>query len=405
MTALIICAPMASSTSCIPWPRLLLLWLAGINLRITLLAIPPLLPFIHRDLSLNEAGVAALLGLPVAMLAVAATLGSMLIARFNARRAAILAIAIFGLSSGLRGIGPSLAMLFAMTFVMGASLAVLQPAMPTLVFHWAPRNVGLATAVYTNGLLTGELIGAGLTSQLILLLAGNWRLALAFWAIFPLATAMVLAGLAPRLQTRQSATSKWRWPDFKHARTWRLGLTQTGTSIIYWGANAFLPDYLRHAGASHLVAPCLFWLNALQVPASLVILPFSDRLAGRAWPIQSMALLSAAGLGLFFFPYDWARLSGAAILGFASAFAFVLILAFPPLLAEDSNEVHRISAGMFTIGYGISSVLPLAGGIAWDRTGIAAIAMAPVAIGVLCLLFGPWRLSAAGRDRLQAAPG
>lgn len=393
---------MYSSSSRIPWSRLALLWLAGINLRITLLAIPPLLPFIHRDLSLSEAGVAALLGLPVAMLAVAATTGSRVIARFDARRAAIFAIAIFGLSSALRGVGPSLAMLFAMTLVMGISLAVLQPAMPTLVYQWAPRNIGLATAVYTNGLLTGELLGAGLTTQLILPAAGNWRLTLAFWAIFPLVTAALLAVLAPAVDEKGEAVA-WRWPDFGHARTWRLGMTQTGTSIIYWGANAFLPDYLHNVGASHLIAPCLLWLNALQVPASLVIAPFSDRLVGRAWPIQAMALLSATGLGLFFLPNDWARLCGAAILGFASAFGFVLILAFPPLLAENSTEVHRISAGMFTIGYGISSLLPLAGGVAWDRTGIAALALMPVAIGVLCLLFGPWGLSAAGHRRPAAA--
>src|SRR5271169_1739833 len=42
----------------IPWPRLALLWLAGVDLRITLLAVPPLLPWIHRDLPLDETAVA-----------------------------------------------------------------------------------------------------------------------------------------------------------------------------------------------------------------------------------------------------------------------------------------------------------------------------------------------------------
>jgi len=83
-------------------------------------------------------------------------------------------------------------------------------------------------------------------------------------------------------------------------------------------------------------------------------------------------------------------LVGAGILGFSSAFAFVLNLAFPALLAERSGDVHRISAGMFTIGYGMGFLMPLLGGTVWDRTGVAAASLAPVAIGSLFLLLGPW---------------
>jgi CP family cyanate transporter-like MFS transporter len=374
----------------IPWPRLILLWLAGIDLRITLLAIPPLLPLIHRDLGLDETGVAALLGLPVLLLAAAATLGSMLISRFDARRAVIFGMALVGASSALRGVGPSLATLFGMTFLMGASIAVVQPALPALVYHWAPNHVGLATAVYTNGLIVGEVIGAGLTTQAIVPMVGSWPLALGFWAVFPVITAVMLWLLTPPLaKTDIADQSRW-WPDFRHGRTWRLGLTQSGASIVYFGANAFFPDYLHAAGASHLIAPSLVWLNAGQLPASIMVALFPAWFIGRARPIQATALLAASGLGIFFIPHDWARLVGAGILGFSSAFAFVLNLAFPALLAERSGDVHRISAGMFTIGYGMGFLMPLLGGTVWDRTGVAAASLAPVAIGSLFLLLGPW---------------
>jgi hypothetical protein len=67
-----------------------------------------------------------------------------------------------------------------------------------------------------------------------------------------------------------------------------------------------------------------------------------------------MALVAAVGLGVFFISHDRARMVGAGMFGFASAFAFVLNLVLPPLLAETSGDVHRISAGMFTIGYGLA---------------------------------------------------
>ncbi|MGH7914898.1 MAG: CynX/NimT family MFS transporter [Candidatus Binataceae bacterium] len=383
----------------IPWPRLALLWLAGVDLRITLLAIPPLIPLIHRDLPLDETAVAALLGLPVLLLAMTATLGSMIISRFDARRAVIAGLVLLGASSALRGVGPSLTMLFAMTLVMGASVAMVQPALPALVYHWAPNHVGLATAVYTNGLLMGELIGAGLTTQLAVPITGSWRLALGMWGVLPIVTASILWWLTPALGTVEIAHRPQWLPEFHRGLTWRLGLTQGGSGIIYFGSNAFLPDYLHHAGAARLIAPSLLWLSAAQVPASIVVALFPGSFVGRRWPIQVMALLAVAGLGVFFIPHDWARMAGAGMIGFASAFAFVLNLAFPPLLAETPGDVHRISAGMFTIGYSLAFLVPLAGGAAWDRTGISAVSLAPVAIGALCLLLAPWGLDT-GRSEL-----
>lgn len=384
----------------IPWLQLVLLWLAGIDLRLTLLAVPPLIPLIHRDLPLDETAVAALLGLPVLLLAAAATLGSMIIARSDARRTVIFGLVALGISSALRGAGPSLAMLFAMTLMMGASVAVVQPALPALVYHWTPRHIGLATAAYSNGLLMGELIGAGLTTQVALPLAGSWERALALWSVVPLLTAPLLWVTTPALEPDRSSP---RWlPDFHHARTWRLGFTHGGSSVVYFGANAFLPDYLHHAGAARLIGPALFWLNAAQLPASIAVALRPGWFVGRRWPIQAMAFVAAGGLALFFVPLDWTRLAGAAMMGFAAAFGFVLNLALPPLLAETPADVYRISAGMFTIGYGLAFAVPLAGGAAWDRTGFAAASLAPVAFGALCLLLGPWGLRL-GFDAPQTA--
>ncbi len=51
---------------------LLLLWLAGTCLRITVLAIPPVIPQIHADLGLGQAAIGALTSLPVLLFAFAA---------------------------------------------------------------------------------------------------------------------------------------------------------------------------------------------------------------------------------------------------------------------------------------------------------------------------------------------
>src|SRR6201996_2898898 len=112
--------------------RGIVLWLAGTDLRLTLLAVPPVLPMIHADLHLNESGVAALSNLPVLTLAVSSMFGGLLTMRLRARGAVSAGLWLIAISSALRGLGPSIPMLFAMTVLMGAGIATIQPVFPLL---------------------------------------------------------------------------------------------------------------------------------------------------------------------------------------------------------------------------------------------------------------------------------
>jgi CP family cyanate transporter-like MFS transporter len=59
------------------------------------------------------------------------------------------------------------------------------------------------------------------------------------------------------------------------------------------------------------------------------------------------------------------------------------MLAIPPLVAAP-DDIHRISAAMFTISYGVAVIVPVVSGLAWDLTGIPATAFVP--IGLMALL-------------------
>src|SRR5215217_6461715 len=81
---------------------LALLWLAGAAIRIPLLAVPPVIPLIHDDLHMSETQVGLLMGMPLAMFALAAVPGSLLIARFGVVAVATLGLAIATLAAGAR---------------------------------------------------------------------------------------------------------------------------------------------------------------------------------------------------------------------------------------------------------------------------------------------------------------
>jgi MFS transporter, CP family, cyanate transporter len=368
------------------WPRLGLLWLLGVDLRLTILAVPPVLPLIHRDLHLDEKTVAALTGLPVLLFGIAAVPGSLLIARIGARRAVIAGVLVVALGSTLRGVGSSVPVLFAMTAVMGAGVAVMQPALPALVGSWFAGRVPLATAAYANGLLIGEILPASLTIPFVLpLLGGSWQASFAFWSVPVLATAFLLLLFTPHAeQDPGRARARW-WPDWRGFRTWQLGFMLGGGSALYFGCNAFLPDYLHAIGRADLLGAGLTALNVGQLPASFLIMLCGRRLVGRKTPFIAGALVGLVSLGGLLVPSAPVMIAAAGLIGFAAAFTLILTLALPPLLARQ-DEVHRLAAGMLALAYSITFIVPYLGGAVWDVTHIAEAALLPGVVGALIVV-------------------
>ena len=350
---------------------LALLWLIGGQLRLTMLAVPPVLPLIHRDLALSEKAIGLLSSLPVLLLALAALPGSLMVARLGARRGCILGLAIVAVAGAARGIGPSAPMLYGMTFVMGTGIALMQPTLPTLVSEWFADRAGFATAIYANGLiLIGEAVPAALTIPLVLpLVGGSWEGSFVFWSIPVAVTALLVAIATPHLP-RPLAPHEYRWwPDWRGALP--LGLLIGGTGGLYFSANTFIPDYLHAIGQPSLVGPCLTALNAGQLPASAVVLAFSRQLAGNRLVFVVSPLVAFFGIAALLAPSPALIVAAAGLVGFCCGMQLVLSLALPPLLVP-ADDVHHLSAGMFAIGYFVSFLIPPLGGAIWDATHIPA---------------------------------
>src|SRR5207245_1421011 len=159
-----------------PGLTLVLLWLVGINLRSVILGVPPTLPALHQALSLSYSAAGLLTSLPVLLMAAGAIPGAYLVSRIGARRAVAVGLALVALGAAARAV-PSAAMLFAFTVVFALGVALAQPAMPSLAQAWFPTRIGRAIAIYSNGLLVGEVIAASITLPLLLAPFG-WQVAL-----------------------------------------------------------------------------------------------------------------------------------------------------------------------------------------------------------------------------------
>ena len=363
--------------------RLVLLWLAGNGMRMTILAVPPLIPLIHRDLQMSETEVGILAGLPVVLFACAAVPGSLLIARFGAVTTVVAGLLITALGSALRGTAPNVPALYAATVVTGFGVAVMHPSMPPLARSWMPHRIGFATAVYANGLLIGEILPVLLTLPVVLpLVGGSWRLGFVFWAVPCVAVAMIIIAAAPRRHAVKDASARRWWPDWRSGVLWRLGLLLGGANASYFTTNHFLPDYLNEIGRGDLVGPTLVVLNTAQLPGSFLLLWLAGRLERRSATyvvLGAMNLLAALGIVLGNVPII---VASAGLIGVSTAAILILVLALPPLLTRQ-EEVPRMAAGMFTISYSCAVTVPILSGIAWDWTGLPAMAFVPMAVMAL----------------------
>jgi MFS family permease len=114
------------------------------------------LALIIVDLKLSGTEVGILNAIPVSLFALVAVPGSLLIARVGAVPALIIGLLIAAAGSALRGFASDPWMLYITTIIMAAGIGDAAIAAPT-VRQWVPNRIGFATAVYTNGLLCGEI--------------------------------------------------------------------------------------------------------------------------------------------------------------------------------------------------------------------------------------------------------
>jgi len=268
----------------------------------------------------------------------------------------------------------------------------MQVTMPPAVRAWLPDRIGFATAVYTNGLLIGEIVPVALMLPLVLpMVGGSWQWGFVAWSVPVIIITVLVLLLAPpppqHVNGSVTARRRW-WPDWRDTLIWRLGI-MLGT--INATISRPTPSYPITCGAmgraSGSARRCPDSMPARYRPRSC----YSPSPAG--WSARR-GPMSFAGC------FAWWRLAASFRhrrldrgrrhrAGFrrrsdpdpgAGAAAFVK----PP------DDVHRVTAAMFTISYSCAVIVPVISGMAWDLSGVASLAFAPIAAcGILLVILAP----------------
>lgn len=381
-----------------PWALLLLCWVVGINLRTVILGVAPVLPLIQRDLRLTNTLVGLLSALPVLCMGLLAVPAARLTARLGGRSAVAVGLGLLAAGACLRAAPPTILTLFAFTAVLSIGITIAQTTLPVLVLQWFPDRIGLASAVYSNGLVIGETLAVAITAPVLLPAFGPdaWPATFWLWSL-PVALVLVLWLLyAPAAPPLDRAPSRGASSDAALARpprvasppvpAWRLGLLLGSGSLVYFGMNAWIPLFDQAVGRGAATATTLGVLNASQLPVSLLVAVVARHVVGRRWPfVVAGGVVFGALVAWLWAPAATGPL-WAGLLGASSAFVFVLGLALPPLVA-DKAHVARLTGATLSLGYSTAFVGPLLGGGLWDLVRAQpAIAFVPVACAALLLV-------------------
>jgi len=362
-----------------------LLWLAGVYLRIPVLVAPPLAPFIGDELALTQALTGALTTLPILMLAIGSMPGSLAIARIGPRNTLALAMVIMVIGSAGRGLMPDTLTLMIASAVMGIGVSMMQPSLPALLPRWLePHHLALGSAIYMNGMLMGEFIGAGITLPVLMpLLDNSWRATLLAWSLPGL---LIAAALFLPKRDRAKPVRKVAWlPDWHNPLTLRIGLLLGLSGSLFFGLNAYMGNLLQHQGQFDKLPDALFWYNLAQVFASLIMLKMARYWVGRRGVIATLASISLLGAIGAVMLNGWWSIVSATLMSLVAGMLLILLVAIPPLVVSAA-ETGRLSAGTFLVGYTVAFCVPMLGGVVADWTGDARHAlMLMITYGLLVL--------------------
>ena len=398
-----------------PWRVIIvstLVTLVGFNLRTVILAVPPVLPLIQRDLGLSYTATGVLTALPILVLGCFAWPSGLLIGRIGGRRCVTIGLILLSLGTFLRVLWPSIITLYCFTILLSLGITIAQTAVPVLARRWFPNHIGMVAALFSDGLIIGEAVGAAITVPIMGQFLGNdawaatfviWTvpvvLVLALWLLFAppefihgdgpnaigTSVSRPLSTESPNMEERGRDTSVSTAPKKRRVNALHLGILLGGGSLIYFNMNSWIAVYntaTHHAGLTSLA---LGVLNVAQLPSSLVVTFFAQWLAGRRSPFIVAGVV--CGLAITGWVLTPASLEPmwAAFLGASSALVFTLGIALPPLLASQ-DEVARLTGITLSLNYCVAFVGPLIGGQLWDRLHIPALAFSPVLLASISLI-------------------
>jgi CP family cyanate transporter-like MFS transporter len=384
------------------WAVLVTVCILAFNLRGPMLAVPPVLETIQRDLGLSGIAAGMITTLPVLCFGLVSPLAPVLARRLGLDTTLLVAMTAIATGILVRLGQPALA-LYLGTLGIGAGIALLNVLIPAFIKREAPNRVGVMTSLYTMLLNAGAGVGSALSVPVMERTGWDWRGSLGIWAVPALVGIAAMlpwvlhqrrnAGIAPGLRKRRGL---WSSPI-----AWQVTIAMGTQSMVFFSVAAWLPTMLQDAGMGEARAGAMLSIMTMSGLAGSFITPIlANRTHSQSWLSPVTAVLCAAPLVALIGDPLWLTALWVLVLGFGLGMIIAFMLMLMILRAPDSQRASDLGGMAQGVGYLFASTGPIIVGAIHDATDSWEIPFIVVA-----LLLVPYSIAAwlAGRPRYVSA--
>lgn len=373
----------------------------AINLRPAITAVGPVLPQIKASTGLGDTALGALGAVPIVAFAIVSPLVTGLTRRFGLEHTIVGSLALLVVGTVLRSWPGPDGNLWLGTAIVGATIAVGNVAMPTIVKRDFPLSAPRVTSIYVAALSVFAALASGVAVPLAAASSLGWRLSLGAWALVSLLALLVWvprAARAPRPRAVVDTPEQLSTTVWNKALAWQLAAYMGLQSAGYYVVLTWLPTVEQELEVPAETAGWhLFFLQIMGIAGNLGA-PLLMRL-GRDQRIGAVVpglLLATGTLGLLWAPgLVWLWVS---LIGLATGSAFVISLSLMAMRAHSPHVTGQLSAMSQALGYALAGGgLVLAG---WLRSFEGrAVLVEAAAIGGAVIVMALF----VGRDRMISA--
>lgn len=342
--------------------------LIGVSLRTPFTVLPIILGNISQGLEVEVSSLGVLTSLPLLMFTLFSPLSTQLAQKIGLEHLFTYSLFFLTIGSLIRLI--NLPLLYLGTLMVGASVAVINVLLPSLIQANQPKKIGFLTTLY----VTSMGIATALASYLAVPItqASSWKGLILLLTLLCLATFLVWLPnhrynhrLAP--QTKQKSQIK----VMRNKQVWAIIIFSGFQSLIFYTVMTWLPTMSIHAGlSSHEAGLLTSILSLISIPFSMTIPSLTTSLStrNRQLMLTLVSLAGVVGISMLFFPINnfiyWLTIH--LLIGTATSALFPYLMVNFSLKTSAPEKTAQLSGLSQTGGYILAAFGPTLFGYSFD---------------------------------------
>lgn len=342
--------------------------LIGVSLRTPFTVLPIILGNISQGLEVEVSSLGVLTSLPLLMFTLFSPFSTQLAQKIGLEHLFTYSLFFLTIGSLIRLI--NLPLLYLGTLMVGASVAVINVLLPSLIQANQPKKIGFLTTLY----VTSMGIATALASYLAVPItqASSWKGLILLLTLLCLATFLVWLPnhrynhrLAP--QTKQKSQIK----VMRNKQVWVIIIFSGFQSLIFYTVMTWLPTMSIHAGlSSHEAGLLTSILSLISIPFSMTIPSLTTSLStrNRQLMLTLVSLAGVVGISMLFFPINnfiyWLAIH--LLIGTATSALFPYLMVNFSLKTSAPEKTAQLSGLSQTGGYILAAFGPTLFGYSFD---------------------------------------